>query len=111
MSRLGKIRSAFAGAIAGAVVLGGASAALAESPMDLRVKTLPQRELSTLNMRSAAAQEASVAKKEAPARAASSKSKAPTSRLEYKAIPTEYRDKKSASSLRPTLAMGSTLAS
>tara|TARA_R110002096_G_scaffold299503_6_gene494223 strand:+ start:143983 stop:145701 length:1719 start_codon:yes stop_codon:yes gene_type:complete len=92
MSRLGKIRSAFAGAIAGAVVLGGASAALAESPMDLRVKTLPQRELSTLNMRSAAAQEASVAKKEAPARAASSKSKAPTSRLEYKAIPTEYRD-------------------
>ena len=85
MSRLRRIRSVLSGAVAGAAVVGSASIALAESPMDLRVKQLPQRELSTLNMRSAAAEDASVAKKEAP-------SKAPTSRLEYKAIPTEYRD-------------------
>jgi len=71
------------------VFLGGASVARAESPVDLQVKEVPQRELSTLNMRSAAAEDATVAKKEAPASSSERMSK-----LHYKPIPTEYRDLK-----------------
>ncbi len=94
MNRLAQISG---GLIAFAVMALGASSAqaknIANSGVDLKVKELPQRELSSLQMRTG--QVRTAAAEEAPAASVSkSKSASPkaNSALNYKAIPTQYRD-------------------
>ncbi len=75
--------------VVGATLVSGASVALAESPVDLRVKALPQRELSSLGMRAAVAEETVESSSESSEESVAG---ATMSRLDYKAIPTQWRD-------------------
>jgi hypothetical protein len=90
MNRLGKreLGSPLLFALAALLAVPGALVAenMHGAPLDLRIKEAPQRELSSLHMRTAAADDVAVKKKSKP------KATARKSKLDYRPIPTEVRD-------------------